>query len=78
MGRADEAAQWRRYARLTESHFSPDETIEFHTEWLEEPTDVTEVGDDEPRDEAQTQLTDSELADLVSGVPPVEPLEDSK
>lgn len=78
MGRADEAAQWRRYARLTESHFAPDETIEFHTEWLEEPTDVTEVVDDEPSDGEPTQLTDSELADLVGGVPPVEPREDPK
>jgi hypothetical protein len=77
MGRADEAAQWRRYARLTESHFSPDETIEFHTEWLEEPTDVTEIGDEELTDNDSTPLTDSELADLVGGVPPVEPTEDS-
>ena len=77
MGRADEAAQWRRYARLTESHFAPDETIEFHTEWLEEPTDVTEIGD-EPADDESTPLTDSELADLVGGVPAVEPHEDSK
>ncbi len=46
MGRTAEAAQWRRYARLTDDHFSPDETIEFHTEYLETPTDVT----DEPSD----------------------------
>jgi hypothetical protein len=78
MGRVDEAAQWRRYARLTESHFAPDETIEFHTEWLEEPTDVTEVVDDEPSDGEPTPLTDSELADLVGGVPPVETREDPK
>ena len=76
MGRADEAAQWRRYARLTDSHFSPDETIEFHTEWLEEPTDVTELADDEPADDEPIALTDSELADLVGGVPPVEKTED--
>jgi hypothetical protein len=42
MGRNDEAAQWRRYARLTEEHFAPDETIEFHTEYLDTPTDVTD------------------------------------
>jgi hypothetical protein len=78
MGRADEAAQWRRYARLTDRHFSPDETIEFHTEWLEEPTDVTELADDVLADNEPAPLTDSELADLVGGVPPVEPQEDSK
>ncbi len=47
MGRNAEAAQWRRYARLTEDHFAPDETIEFHTEYLETPTDVTDGPDDE-------------------------------
>jgi len=47
MGRNAEAAQWRRYARLTEEHFAPDETIEFHTEYLETPTDVTDGSDEE-------------------------------
>jgi len=76
MGRADEAAQWRRYARLTESHFAPDETIEFHTEWLEEPTDVTESAGDATTDDEPLALSDRELADLVGGVPPVVPTED--
>jgi hypothetical protein len=63
---------------LTESHFSPDETIEFHTEWLDEPTDVTELGDEESTADESTPLTDSELADLVGGVPPVEAQDDPK
>ncbi len=76
MGRADEAAQWRRYARLTEDHFSPDETIEFHTEWLEQPTDVTESEDTASRDDEPTPLTDKELASLIEGVTPHEPAEE--
>jgi len=67
LGRSDEAAQWRRYARLTEAHFAPDETIEFHTEYLEQPTDVTDpvlTTDDEDA----VPLTAAELSDLVEGI----------
>jgi hypothetical protein len=62
MGRDAEAAQWRRYARLTEDHFAPDETIEFHTEYLETPTDVTEEPDetDEPDGESPEPLRAAE------------------
>jgi hypothetical protein len=70
MGRMDEAAKWRRYARLTEDHFSPDETIEFHTEYLETPTDVTAEGLDDSDDEPELALSDSELSDLVGDVQP--------
>jgi hypothetical protein len=35
MGRTDEAAKWRRYARLTEEHYAPDEEMTFTTEYLE-------------------------------------------
>jgi hypothetical protein len=82
LGRVEEAAKWRRYARLTEAHFAPDETIEFHTEYLEQPTDVTE-GDvpDEPEHGDETPLTASELSELVGGPstdgPAPAPLEDS-
>jgi hypothetical protein len=65
MGRNAEAAQWRRYARLTEEHFSPDETIEFHTEYLETPTDVTNAAAAGSDADAEMALSDSELADLV-------------
>ena len=65
MGRTAEAATWRRYARLTEDHFSPDETIEFHTEYLETPTDVTDVAEGDSDGEPELALSDSELTDLV-------------
>jgi hypothetical protein len=65
MGRTAEAAQWRRYARLTDDHFSPDETIEFHTEYLETPTDVTDAVEGDSDVDPETPLSDSELADLV-------------
>jgi hypothetical protein len=65
MGRTAEAAKWRRYARLTEDHFSPDETIEFFTEYLETPTDVTDVAEGDPDAESELALSDSELTDLV-------------
>jgi len=65
MGRTAEAAKWRRYARLTEDHFSPDETIEFHTEYLETPTDVTDVAEGDSDGESELALSDSELTDLV-------------
>ena len=65
MGRTAEAAQWRRYARLTDDHFSPDETIEFHTEYLETPTDVTDAVEGDSDEDPETPLSDSELAELV-------------
>lgn len=49
LGRAEESAKWRRYARLTEAHFAPDEEMTITTEYLDpapEPVDVTEVTDE--------------------------------
>ena len=49
MGRTDDAAKWRRYARLTEEHYAPDEEMTITTEYLEpDPStfDVTEEADD--------------------------------
>jgi hypothetical protein len=34
LGRVDEAAQWRRYARLTEAAYAPEETLAVETERL--------------------------------------------
>lgn len=57
LGRTDEAEKWRKYARMTEAHFTPDETIEFHTEYLETPTDVT---DDDGADAAGETPTEEQ------------------
>ncbi|MEY4396413.1 MAG: hypothetical protein RLZZ40_169 [Actinomycetota bacterium] len=40
LGRTDEAAKWRRYARATEAHFEPDEEMTIRTEYLEPEVDV--------------------------------------
>ena len=77
LGRSDEAAQWRRYARLTEAHFAPDETIEFHTEYLEQPTDVTEA-DMSVDDDETVPLTATELSDLVEGITVEDPAKDAE
>jgi len=48
LGRTDEAAKWRKYARMTEAHYAPDEEMTITTEYLEpDPStfDVTEEGD---------------------------------
>lgn len=47
LGRTEEAAKWRRYARATEAHYEPDEEMTIRTEYLEpeeqpESFDVTE------------------------------------
>ncbi|MFM6968116.1 MAG: primosomal protein [Microbacteriaceae bacterium] len=59
MGRADEAAKWRRYARLTEEHYAPDEEMTITTEYLEpDPStfDVTEESDEVARDENSAEV----------------------
>ncbi len=62
LGRSDDAAKWRKYARLTEAHFTPDETIEFHTEYLETPADVTDDADDvEVESESGDRIVDAEI-----------------
>ena len=76
LGRSDEAAQWRRYARLTEAHFAPDETIEFHTEYLEQPTDVTDPALNS--DDEDVPLTADELSDLVEGITPEDSAKDAE
>ncbi|MFZ4505615.1 MAG: primosomal protein [Microbacteriaceae bacterium] len=40
MGRSEEAAKWRRYARATEAHFEPDEEITIRTEYPQPDIDV--------------------------------------
>ena len=40
MGRSEEAAKWRRYARATETHFEPDEEITIRTEYPQPDIDV--------------------------------------
>ena len=50
LGRTEEAAKWRKYARMTEDHYAPDEEMTIKTEYLEpDPStfDVTQEGDTE-------------------------------
>jgi hypothetical protein len=54
LGRTDEAAKWRKYARMTEAHYAPDEEMTITTEYLEpDPStfDVTEEGDSDVVDD---------------------------
>ena len=58
LGRAEEAAKWRRYALATEEHYAPDEEMTIRTEYLDpeehpEAFDVTEETDEEPAGEDQ-------------------------
>lgn len=58
MGRTEEAAKWRRYARATEEHYAPDEEMTIRTEYLEpeeepEAFDVTEESTKTPLEETE-------------------------
>jgi hypothetical protein len=63
MGRTDEAAKWRRYARATEAHFEPDEEITIRTEYPQAEVDVDAY-----------DATDETVADA----PAVEPVADAE
>ena len=39
LGRVEEAKKWRRYAKLTLDHFTPEETLDIQTEYLEPEED---------------------------------------
>ena len=57
LGRTDEAAKWRKYARMTEAHYAPDEEMTITTEYLEpDPStfDVTEDSDEDVVDDIAT------------------------
>jgi hypothetical protein len=57
LGRTDEAAKWRKYARMTEAHYAPDEEMTITTEYLEpDPStfDVTENSDEDVVDDIAT------------------------
>ena len=76
MGRTDDAAKWRRYARLTEEHYAPDEEMTITTEYLEpDPStfDVTEESDDaaEPA-ELDEPTENAEPADDTTDAAPEE------
>ena len=82
LGRADEAAKWRRYARLTEEHYAPDEEMTITTEYLEpDPStfDVTEESDDsESADESNEPVALDEPAPDVDDDVPAEPTAEDK
>jgi len=60
LGRTDEAAKWRKYARMTEAHYAPDEEMTITTEYLEpDPStfDVTENSDEDLVDDIATVVS---------------------
>lgn len=63
LGRAEEAAKWRKYARMTEDHYAPDEEMTIKTEYLEpDPStfDVTQEGDADVDDIDAPEMSEDE------------------
>jgi hypothetical protein len=63
LGRAEEAAKWRKYARMTEDHYAPDEEMTIKTEYLEpDPSsfDVTQEGDADVDDIDAPEFSDDD------------------
>ena len=83
MGRVEEAAKWRRYARATEAHFEPDEEITIRTEYPQPDVDVDayDATDEasataEPEDGGELEAAAS--TDVVEPSENPEPAEDDK
>ena len=70
MGRSEEAAKWRRYARATEAHFEPDEEITIRTEYPQPDIDVDayDATDENSVDSSGDATNDTE-DDLVVEMP---------
>ena len=67
MGRSEEAAKWRRYARATEAHFEPDEEITIRTEYPQPDIDVDayDATDDNSSDSTKDATDDTEEDPVV-------------
>ena len=57
LGRVDEAKKWRRYAKLTLDHFTPEETLDIQTEYPEPEVDEVSEHEDTKNPEGDSEDT---------------------